>query len=173
MVKMAGIEDMIVILRDAGAPLVLLWLLTLAVVYGMLHHAKIPQSNTAKGVIALSAAFLVLLASAASPAVAFLQNLVVAGVLIAVGLLVAVIFLEIGQVKTGGTHIFMAHPKFFGGIILLILLSVFIGAGGLSVINISVPEISDTLVAIVIFAIIIAVAFWFMYKEGMPGGDKK
>ena len=68
----AGLECFIVALREAGFTLVLLWLLTLAIVYGMLSHAKMPKSDTAKGIIAISAAFLVLLAAAASPAVAFL-----------------------------------------------------------------------------------------------------
>src|SRR5437867_1610085 len=80
------VENLILGLRAAGFQLVLLWLLTLAVVYGILSHVEIPKSLSARGVISISLAFLVLLAGAAGQAVTFVSNLVTASLLVAFGL---------------------------------------------------------------------------------------
>jgi len=150
----------------------LLWALTLSIVWGLLHHAGIPKSVSARGVIALTAAFLVLLAAAASPAVAFLQNLIVATVLIAFGLIVAVIFLEITGVKVGEGTVFKAHPKFFAAAILIILVAVFVGAGGLNVIGLPQIEISTTVMAFLLFICVMIAAVYVMMHE-TKGGEKK
>lgn len=166
------IDLFIVALRDAGVTLILLWALTLSIVWGLLHHAQIPKSVSARGVISLAAAFLVLLAAAASPAVAFLQNLIVATVLIAFGLIVAVIFLEITGVKVGENTVFKEHPKFFGAAILIILVAVFVGAGGLNVIGLPAIQISTTILAFLLFIGVMVAAVYVMMHES-KGGEKK
>lgn len=162
----------IVSLRDAGVTLILLWALTLSIVWGLLHHASIPKSVSARGVISLAAAFLVLLAAAASPAVAFLQNLIVATVLIAFGLIMAVLFLELTGTKVGEDSVFKAHPKFFGAAILIILVAVFVGAGGLNVIGLPAIELSTTVLALLLFVGVMVAAVYVMMHESKPG-DKK
>ncbi|MEM5814855.1 MAG: hypothetical protein QXD77_03495, partial [Candidatus Aenigmatarchaeota archaeon] len=120
----------------------------------------------ARGVIALVAAFMVLLAAAATPAVAFLQNLITATVMIAFGLLILVMFLEIAGVKAGeGKKLFEAHPKFLGGIIAVIVLFVFIGAGGLAVIGLPKIQMSDALIAILLFVGVVVAAVYMMMQE--------
>jgi len=57
------IESLIENLKAVGFQLVLLWLLTLAVVYGVLSHVEIPKSVSARGVISIVSAFMVLLAA--------------------------------------------------------------------------------------------------------------
>jgi len=165
-----GLECFIVYLRDAGFTLVLLWLLTLAIVYGMLSHAKMPKSDVAKGIISICAAFLVLLAAAASPAVAFLQNLIVSSILIAFGLMLLMIFLEITGAKKDGKHVFESHSKWFGAGIILVAILVFVGAGGLGVVNIPMFPITDSLAAVALFVGVMAVSIWVIVKEA---GKKK
>ncbi len=167
------IDAFIIALRDAGANLILLWALTLSIVWGLLHHAKIPQSVSARSVISLTAAFMVLLAAAASPAVAFLQNLIVATVLIAFGLMAAVIFLEITGVRVGGeATVFKAHPRFFAAAILIILVAVFVGAGGLNVIGMPAIQITTTVLAFLLFIGVMVAAVYIMIHETAREGKK-
>lgn len=163
---------LIVNLRETGFPLILLWLLSLAITYGILSHVKIPQSLSARGVISIVVSFMILVAAAATQVVSFVTNLVIAGVMIAFGLLFAVMFLEIAGAKHEGKHIFALHPKFFGLALIILLVLIFIGAGGLGILNIPNIEITTPMLAIVFFLIIMAVAVWVMFKEG-GAGEKK
>lgn len=171
MAACVGLECFIISLREAGFTLVLLWLLTLSIVYGMLAHASIPKSATARGVISITVAFLVLLAAAATPAVAFLQNLITASIVIAFGLLTVVIFLEISGAKKGeGGHLISEHPRIFGGMIVLLLVLVFVGTGGLNVVNVPAIDITSTIGGIILFLAVMLVAIYILVKEG---GTKK
>jgi hypothetical protein len=163
------VEDLIVNLRAIGFQLVLLWLLTLAVVYGILSHMELPKSLSARGVIAIVSAFMVLLAAAGTQAADFISNLVTSSILVAFGLLVAMIFLEITGTKVGGEHIFAKHPKFFAAALLILAILIFIGAGGLSLLNIPVFALSDPLIAIIFFLLIMVASIWILIKES----DKK
>jgi len=156
------VEMFIVTLREAGITLVLLWVLTLAIVWGLLSHANIPKSGAVRGIIALAAAFLVLLAAAASPAVAFLQSLITSSILIAFGLLIAIVFLELIGAKG---HVLEKHGAPIGFIVLLLLIAIFVGAGGLGVIPLPVLNLDSTFVAFFIFALVIVAAVWIMIKE--------
>lgn len=161
------VEVFILTLREAGITLVLLWVLTLAIVWGLLSHANIPKSGAVRGIIALTSAFLVLLAAAASPAVAFLQTLIVSSILIAFGLLVGIVFLEL----IGARDAVSKHGVHLGFILLLLLVAIFVGAGGLGVIPLPVLSLDPTVVAFVIFTLVIVSAVWIMLKE--VGGEKK
>ncbi len=163
------IEELIVNLRAIGFQLVLLWLLTLAVVYGILSHLELPKSITARGVISIVSAFMVLLAAAGSQAADFISNLITSSVLVAFGLMIAMIFLEITGTKAGGEHIFAKHPKFFGMALIILAILIFIGAGGLGLLNIPVFALSDPLIAIIFFLLIMVASIWILIKEG----DKK
>jgi hypothetical protein len=160
------VESFILAAQAFGIQLVLLWLLTLAIVWGLLQHANTPKSAGARGVIALAAAFMVLLAAAATPAMAFLSNLIVATVLIAFGLLIAVMFLEIAGVKVGeGKTVFQGHPKFFAAIILIIVLGAFLGAGGMAIIGFPKLQITDAVIAFLLFMAVIVAAIYMMMQE--------
>lgn len=160
-----GFECFILYLRQSGFTLVLLWLLTLAIVYGMLSHAKLPKSDVVKGIIAICSAFFVLLAAAASPAVEILQNIIVSSILIAFGLMLLVIFLEITGTKKGGKHLFEVHTKSFGIAIILIVLLIFVGAGGLGIINIPNLKIDKNFSAVALFLGVMIVSVWVIIKE--------
>ena len=156
--------------REAGLPLLFLWMLTLAIVYGVLTHVKMPNSNSARGVIAIVTAFMVLFAAAATQVTAFLSTIVTSFIAIAFGLLLIIIFLEMTGTKVGDKHVFGAHPKFFATIIILIGVAIFIGAAQMTGMFKFNFNISDTALGMVFFLAIIVAAMWALMKEG---GDKK
>jgi len=162
---MGALQTLILNLRAGDFPLILLWLLTLAVVYGILSHVNLPQSKPARGVISIVAAFMVLFAAAAGPAAIFIENIVVSGIVIAFGLLIVMIFLEITGAKEGGAHIFTKHPKFFGIAIIILAILIFIGAGGLGILNLPAIRITDPIIAILFFLAIMGMAIWVLMKE--------
>ena len=159
------IDGMIIALRNAGFQLVLLWLLTLAVVYGVLSHIELPKSITARGVISIVASFLVLVAAAGTQAATFLSALTTSSIAVAFGLMVTMIFLEITQTKANGEHIFSKHPRFFGAALIVIAILVFIGAGGLNFIAIPAIAISQSVLAIGVFLIVMVASVWILVKE--------
>ncbi len=166
----AGIETFIISAREAGLPLVLLWLLTLAIVYGILSHVKMPQSVSARGVISIVSSFLVLLAAAGTAAASFVTSLVTATVLIAFSLMIIIILIEVSGAKgEGGKHIFAAHSKLFGFAFLILLILVFVGTGGLSFLNLPNITISDPILALGFFLVVMVLAIWVMVK----GGEKE
>ncbi|MFH0929429.1 MAG: hypothetical protein V1818_03680 [Candidatus Aenigmatarchaeota archaeon] len=160
-------EDMIKGLRAAGFQLVLLWLLTLAIVYGVLSHLNLPKSISTRGVIAIVSSFMVLIAAAGTQAANFVSTLTTSSIVVAFGLMIAMIFLEITGAKVGDVHIFGKYPKFFAGAIIVLFILIFIGAGGLGILNL--PSIgfslSDPLLAIVFFLIIMVASIWILVKE--------
>lgn len=156
--------------REAGLPLLFLWMLTLAIVYGVLTHVKMPNSNSARGVIAIVTAFMVLFAAAATQVTAFLSSIVTSFVAIAFGLLLIIIFLEMTGTKIGDKHVFGAHPKFFATIIILIGVAIFIGAAQMTGMFRFSFSVSDTILGMVFFLAIIVAAMWALMKEGE---DKK
>lgn len=160
---MPGIEAMIATLRGAGFMLVLLWILTLAVVYGILSHVNIPKSRSVQGVISIIAAFLVLFAAAAGPAATFVSNLVVAGIVVAFGLIIVVIFFELLGLKAG--EVFPKHPRFFAAALIILAILIFIGAGGLGIINIPSIAMTEPIAAILFFLAIMAMAVWVLMRE--------
>jgi len=166
---MSGLETMLLNLRESGFMLILLWLLTLSIVYGVLSHIKMPQSLPARGVISIVAAFMVLLAAAAGAVATFISSLITSSVMIAFGIMIVMIFIEISGAKMGGEHVFSKHPRWIAATLILLLVLVFIGAGGLGLLNIPSIVISDPMLAMAFFLIVMAIAVWVMFK-GTEGG---
>jgi len=159
------IESLIVNLRAIGFQLVLLWLLTLAVVYGVLSHLELPKSITARGVISIVSSFMVLLAAAGTQAADFISTLTTSSVMVAFGLIIAMIFLEITGTKADGEHIFAKHPRFFGMALIILAILIFVGAGGLQLLNIPMFALTDPLMAIIFFLLIMVASIWILVKE--------
>ena len=159
------IEIMIVTLRNAGFQLVLLWLLTLAVMYGVLSHVELPKSKSARAVISVTISFLVLIAVAATQAVTFLSALFTSAIAVAFSLMVLMIFLEITKTKVGGEPIFAKYPVPFAIGLIIIAVLIFIGAGGLSFIAIPAIDLSTPIIAISIFLIVMVASVWILVKE--------
>jgi len=167
---MSGIQTVILNLKEAGFPLILLWLLTLSIVYGILSHVKIPKSVSARGVISIVAAFMVLFAAASGGAVTFIENIITAGIVIAFGLILIVIFLEMLGIKSG-EHVFHKQPLFFAGILIILVVLIFIGAGGLGILNLPTITLalSDGLIAMVFFLLIMVAAIALLIKTEKKG----
>jgi len=109
---------------------------------------------------------MVLFAAAATQVTAFLSTIVTSFIAIAFGLLLIIIFLEMTGTKVGDKHVFGAHPKFFATIIILIGVAIFIGAAQMTgLFNFNII-ISDTILGMVFFLVIIVVAMWALMKEG-------
>lgn len=143
---------------------ILPWLLTLAVTFGILEHYEVPKSVSARGVIALVIAFLVLpVGGLIAP---FLQSLVKGFVVLAAGILVAIIFVEMLGFKAGGEveNVFEQHHTSFGVIMIILGILVFIGAGGLSLLNIRM-QVSSELITLLFFLGIITIGVWFITSE--------
>jgi hypothetical protein len=159
------IEDLAANLRAAGFQLVLLWLLTLAIVYGVLSHMNLPKSVSTRGVISIVAAFMVLIAVAGTQAASFISSLTTASIVVAFGIMITMIFLEIAGAKVGGDHIFAKNPRFFGGAIIVLFILIFIGLGGLGLLHLPTINISDPLLAIIFFLIVMVASIWILVKE--------
>ncbi len=158
-----GIEGMIVALRESGFPLILLWMLTLAIVYGILSHVKMPQSSSARAVISLVTSFMVLFAAAATMVTAFIQTAVTSFIVIVFALIILMIFLELSGAKKEGANIFAMHPKFFGVAMIIVVILIFLGAGGFRFLPaISIPGTAGT---ILLFLGIMVLALWILMKE--------
>jgi len=161
------IENLIVGLRAIGFQLVLLWLLTLAIVYGVLSHIEVPKSTSARSVISIVSAFMVLLAAAAFQTAIFVSNLITAGVAVAFSLMILMVFLEITGAKYEGVHIFSKHPRFFGAVLIVVLISIFLGAGGSALIpaTASFIRIDSVAIATILFLVVMVAAIWVFYKD--------
>ncbi len=159
---------MLVTLKEFGFDLILVWALSIAIVYGILTKLKLPESYSARGAISIAAGFLIMLASAGSAIPMIIQNIVVSLVVIGFVLLLIVIFLELLGVKTG--DLFEKYSGIALVVIAGIALLIFFTSGATSLF--SFPFIiSEGTLAIVIFLIFAALIIWIMAKEGEGGGD--
>ncbi len=142
---------------------VLPWLLTLAIVYGVLEHYEMPQSSSARGVIAIVAAFVVLpVGGLIEP---FLREMVTGLIAIGMGIIVAIIFVELLGYKTAEVqNVFHAHPKVFGIILAVLAVLVFIGAGGMDLVGFDI-RVEGEIVTLLAFLVIISLGVWFISRE--------
>lgn len=169
-------------LQRLGFADILLWLLTFAVVYGILSQIKVPKSREAQAIIAIVIGFLVLL-SVPTSLVAFISQASTSLILIALGILMIMVFLEVAGLTqeypeirdgkpTGRTikiSIFTRHPYIFGIIMAIIAILIFVGAGGLNVLGWKVPT-GYSLTGIIFFVLIIMAIMWMIFSRE---GEKK
>ena len=140
------------------------WMLTLAIVYGILEHYKMPKNDSSRAVIALVSAFLVL--PLAPSLASFLTGMVKGLLVVAVGILTALIFVEMLGYKVGkGENIFDKHPIGFGIVMILIAIIVFVGAGGLELVDISFHISSEVLAALFFLAAMTLGVWWMTAKD--------
>ncbi|HLC51247.1 MAG TPA: hypothetical protein VJH90_02635 [archaeon] len=168
-------------LQRLGFADILLWLLTFAIVYGLLSKAKVPQSKEAQAIIAMVFGFLVLFA-VPSAVVGYISQLSTGLVLVLLGLLVFIVLMEalgfklkkvlpVFDEKTGKKigatekemSVFEAHPYVFGAAFLIIIALLFVSSGGLSILGIKIPTGFDITGTAVIIAVILAV-LWILFK---------
>lgn len=155
------------------------WLLTFAIVYGLLEHYEIPKDKSARAVISLVLAFLVL--PAAAPIMSVLTEMGLGLVILFCGILFFLILLELTGTKhreieekegkrgekvkiisRGSERIHERHTKSFGIIVIILALLIFIGSGGMELIGIEIPNVNMPLL---FFIGIMVLAVWWMAKE--------
>jgi len=153
------------------------WLLVFAIVYGILGHYKVPKSNSARTIIALVLAFFIM--PIAGPVVAVLGQLGMGMLILFAGLLFIMILFEITGIRhlkgtvdqEGKVSISKKEKttekyyKSFGVAIAILVIMVFIGAGGLAYFGYSAPWIQINY-PLVFFVGIIVLIIWWMVKEG-------
>lgn len=176
-------------LQNLGIAQILLFLLSFAVVYGLLKQYRIPRSNVAQTLIGLAIAFLVIMA-APTALLNVLTEMSANLILVAVGLLVLIIFLEVAGIrhyvpvkvpsgkkdKDGKdimvdamqpVKIFEKYGYAFAIVLGIIAILIFINAGGLGLIGVQNINLSGASTTTVIFFIIILLAiFWLIGEKG-------
>lgn len=167
-------------LQRLGFADILLWLLTFAVMYGVLGQVNIPKSKEARAIISIVTGLLVLFA-APQTLVAFLAQMSTSFVLVAVGLLVLIVFLEAAGIKHKIPHydakgnpipgkfeefpFLSKHPYITGLAFIIIAILVFVGAGGLGLLGWKLPYGFDITGVIFFVALIIAILWIIGTKE--------
>ncbi len=169
------VESTISFLQSLGFAQVLLFLLTFAVVFGVLKgHLK---SRASSGIIAIVAGFLVLMAVPVA-ALTFLSTVSTSLLVGVIGILAIIVFLEVAGVKDAA---FTKHAGFDKDgkeirqsrdglkiIVALVLLGiavlVFNGAGGVTLLGISaLPSVSLTTIAFVV--VVLAAIYWIATEK--------
>ncbi|MCK4634758.1 MAG: hypothetical protein KAT37_02705 [Candidatus Aenigmarchaeota archaeon] len=166
-----GIAGLMDVTQSSFFVYILPWLLTFAIVFGILGHYEIPKNKSARAIIAIALAFFVM--PVAAPVVAILGQLGMGLVMLFAGLLFILILFEMTGIKHFGKGIdkgIDARQKItekyyrgFGVALAILAIMVFIGAGGLGYLGYSVPTINYPLV---FFIGIIVLMIWWMVKEG-------
>lgn len=171
-------------LANLGFPEILLWLLTFAIVYGILSHAGekgIPKSPAARAIIGLVSAFFVLFSVPASM-ISVLSQMSSSLVLVLLGLLVFIVFLEAAGIRVGKdvividaegkqhvkskpVNIFEAYPVLFGVAFLAIALLIFVASGGMSLLGFPTIHFTDQAVMSYIFLGVIVLAIVWMVAD--------
>lgn len=169
-------------LTSLGFPQILLWLLTFAVVYGVLSHVEggLPKSQGARAIIAIVAAFFVLLGTPAS-LITVLTKMSSSLILVVVGILVLIVFLEVAQVRvtskihgqdakgnpTEGIAAVSLQQKYmleFGIILVLIMVYIFFTSGGAQLIGMPKVNFGQQSIATIAFFVVIVGAIAWMIK---------
>ncbi|MFH0830257.1 MAG: hypothetical protein V1887_03810 [Candidatus Aenigmatarchaeota archaeon] len=179
--------DLLLPLERLGFGDILLWLLSFALVYGILNQTNMPKSKPVRGIIAIVVAFFVLLSAPAS-IITTLTNLSTGLLVVLLGILVVFTFLEIAGVKhlkVGKTkkikgpdgkeydapaeyvqeNMFTGHPKVWAAVLIIVAIVLFAGAGGLSITGLALPSGIDPMGALVMAMIALAV-IWLVMEKG-------
>jgi hypothetical protein len=171
-------------LERLGFADIVLWLLTFALVYGILTQIKIPQSNVARAIIGLVAAFFVLM-SAPAQLIMVLSSLSSNLILLVIGLLVFVVFIELANVgkfigekvknKEGKEQLVYdkdhplrhhkAHPELAAGLLIIFAILIFVAAGGLNLLGLSVMLNSTTTMTLIVIGVIILAVYWLVNEK--------
>jgi len=163
---------------------VLPWLFVFAIVYGVLSHIGdkgIPESKPARAIIGMVLAFIV--TPILAPWIGSLMEMTGIFMVIIAVFLVFIVLLEIlgikktarvvtgidkdGNPKTENKElsIFEAYGVAFAILFIIIAALVFIAAGGLGAIGITIPPIVAYNYPLIFFLIFIALLIWWMSSE--------
>src|SRR3989344_2432200 len=133
--------DTITFLQNLGLPQILLWLLSFAVVNGVLSQAGekgTPQNKYARGIISMVLAFFIILSAPAS-LTATLASI------------------------SSSISIFEAYGKHFAAVFLIIAVLIFVNSGGLGTLGLSGIQLSEqSTISIAFFILLLIAVFWMI-----------
>ena len=172
-------------LARLGFPDILLWLLTFAVVFGVLSSAGkkgIPESKAARGIISIVVAFMVMFA-APTQLIGVLEHMSSSLVMVIVGLLLVIVFLEAAGIKsrrrvaqldkegnpTGkfyeeAVSIFEKRPMLFVAIFAIAITLIFFASGGWDLLGIqfNVADLPPINLTGLVFMLVIVITVGWM-----------
>lgn len=168
-------EGAIQFLERLGFADILLWLLTFAIVYGVLSRFTNILSNASSAIIAIVVGFFVLLATPTAM-IAIIEQMSTGLVLVVLAVLGFIVFLEVAGVrfierkkgKEGEELVpvtFFQKYSYVSAIALfLIAVLIFIGAGGLELIGfVNLPTFNIT--GIIFFIVVIIAVIWLIAEK--------
>lgn len=175
------------LLENLGMEEILLWILTFAIVFGVLRKIDFfAKRKEIDAVVAISVAFLVLLATPMSM-INIIQKMGTSLILVLIALIVMVAFLEIANIqmkkgvirkatKEGGVteepifgKVWEAHPYAFALILIILAILIFVGSGGLQALGIAPSNLNmgnESVMTIGFFIVIILAVFWMIGEKG-------
>jgi hypothetical protein len=178
-------------LQRLGFPDVLLWLLTFAVLFGILSQTNLPRSRASRGIIAIGIATLVML-SAPPNLLVFLSEASSGLILVVIALLVIISFVETAGVKgvkrvpqfdEKGNYkgykeekvsIFQAYGKFFAVAFIIVAILIFLGSGGWSLLGFGSVTLkgigSQSMLGIIFLAAVVIGVLWMIAESGKEEG---
>lgn len=180
MVREYGIEEL---MASEFFTYSLVWLLTFAIIYGILDAVKIPKTRPTRGIISIVIAFLIL--PAAAPVVMTITKMASNLIILITGLLIFIILIELTGIKVktakpvgveGGVPIYRKvsvyerYARGFGILFIIIAILIFVSSGGLGVLGlekIGLPSISisPSLYPLLFFLVIMALLIFWMLIE--------
>lgn len=186
---MADLFSGIQFLERLGFADIVLWLLSFALVYGLLSHIGkkgMPESNVARAIIAIVAAFFVLL-SVPAQLITILSSMSTGLVLLVVGILVFMVFIELAGVRTGKhfgvvekdekgnikgvkttnfpKNPFEQHPTIFAILLIIFAILIFVAAGGLKLLGFNVLLNSSSTMTLLILGVIVLAVYWLIKEK--------
>lgn len=173
--------DLLMPLERLGFADITLWMISFALVYGLMSQAKVPKDKAPRAIIGFVVSFMVLLATPGA-LLTTITNLGTGLLVVLLGIIMLMVFVEAGGVKhyvlTKGkdekgkdieynreVKLFQKTPLLTAAVLIVVAIVLFLGAGGLSVANIQLPI--DPLGAAFLAMVALAVV-WLVV-----GGQKK
>lgn len=152
---------------------VLPWLLTYAIVYGILSQfgeedngkKGVPQNRAARAIIAIVLAFIA--APMLSSYVTALMQMSSGFIIIISAFLVFIVLLEIFGVKKDKDTIFKSYPKFFVFILIVLAIMVFAGSGAPGAMGLDLPSgIVNNYPLLFFLAFMVLMVGWMITESG-------
>ncbi len=171
------------LLQSMGLSEITLWLLSFSILYGILGQAEIPKSKASRMIISIVIAFFVVM-SAPTQITTFLSQMTSNLVIVLIGILALLIFVEVAGVKATkmveevdekgkGTgkpkyiqiSIFEQYGYYFVAAFLIIAALIFANSGGLALLgwNFNLSPASTT--TIIFIAILIIAVMWMVSER--------
>ncbi|MEM5804507.1 MAG: hypothetical protein QXU82_01520 [Candidatus Aenigmatarchaeota archaeon] len=167
-------------LTNLGFPQIMLWLLSFAALYGLMSQAGVPKDKASRAIISIVAAFFVILAAPAA-LISVLEKMAQSLILVVLGILVFIVFLEVAGVtvfekvveekegkkseKLVPVKVLHKYGKHFAAFFIILAILIFIGAGGLNLLGISVAVGGMPTMSILFFVIVVAAIMWMIFEK--------